>query len=89
MIEIKYKDQVIKTENIKVIDLLKEEIENYMKQINTLRGELKKFDEYKRLKEEEINTLKIQQVPRCSGIVSGAGAQYCMGDNRIEIIDKC
>ncbi|MBR2704272.1 MAG: nucleoside kinase [Clostridia bacterium] len=28
MIEIKYKDQVIKTENIKVIDLLKEEIES-------------------------------------------------------------
>ena len=40
--------------------LFKEEIEKYLKEINTLRTELNKFDEYKRLKEEEIRTLKIQ-----------------------------
>ena len=61
---LKLKNSIIQTSSngneSQEILLLKEEIENYMKQINTLRGELKKFDEYKRLKEEEINTLKIQ-----------------------------
>ena len=40
--------------------LLKEELEKYIKEINILRDELNEFEEYKRIKEEEIITLKEQ-----------------------------
>ena len=40
--------------------LLKEELEKYIKEINILRDELNEFEEYKRIKEEEIISLKEQ-----------------------------
>ena len=40
--------------------LLKEELEKYIKEINILREELNEFEEYKRIKEEEIISLKEQ-----------------------------
>ena len=40
--------------------LLKEEIEKYLKENTTLRRELSEFEQYKRIKEEEINSLKIK-----------------------------
>ena len=40
--------------------LIKEENERYIKEIDLLRNQLNEFNEYKRIKEEEITNLKIQ-----------------------------
>ena len=39
---------------------LKDEIERYLREIDLLRNQLKGFEEYKRIKEEEIKFLKVQ-----------------------------
>ena len=46
--------------NSQEIIILKQEIEKYINEIKLLNEELGEFDEYKRIKEEEINSLKIQ-----------------------------
>ena len=61
---LKLKNNIIKSTSngneSKEILLLKEEIEKYLKENTTLRRELSEFEQYKRIKEEEINSLKIQ-----------------------------
>ena len=40
--------------------LLKEELEKYIKEIQILRNKLVEFEQYKLIKEQEINSLKVQ-----------------------------
>ena len=69
--------------------LLKEEIQKYIKEIQILRNKLNEFERYKRMKEEEINLLRMQleEYKRQNQRETGLEDQMLtIQDTRLEIV---